>query len=763
MATANVPGTNVELDTDTKQVINPLGSSFDQTAQALNVGETASEARDKGFSFVDDPNFKQPSVLKTDDVKENVNRAVTDIETIDESAKSLAQRANEAGIASPKSDSDVQRVKDELARIELEEGRSPTDIALQSANDSINQEIEAANTRIEDYRLGLDSRLQGTLNTIQQSYARRTRAMETFNKNQLAGKTIRGIRTGRQRFAPEMQTSILGAEESAGLTRIDDINQQMQAEMNSAQQAFQDNNFRLMTMHSENTQNLLAQKRQAVLDQADLASRREEEIRENAKFQIDINNYESEQNEKVAGDLASGLVDIDESGNLIEPTAEELQAFADEYGLDATALMGQVNTRIDELKGMDLEERKFSLDIMKATNSGLTTNLKEYNFAREQGYDSNFLTFLNAQNLQNSTNLPNLPTTVEELSPLARSVWNGTMSLNDLTPTAKATVGPELDAVGWSQVVTNEQKAEFTTIKKGMDDILGLWDKVPDGLKGFVQGRLAIGARAGEFNEDVAAFNAGVGIVGMQLTRLFEKGRISDMDRVFYMSLMPNLRMNSESALAGADQLKSRLDEKLRANVSEVNRFIVESTPSSSTLDDYYTNNPGEQQKIEKMIEQNPNITDEEILQVLGANFSRVDSDTNIAVKASSIPSNLNIKIGAGLAVPNNNPGNLRLAGQIGATQGKGGFARFSSPQAGFQALIGDLEAKKAPGGRLGPDSTLQELVFVFAPPSENASQQYVNQVASRLGISPNTPINQIDTFELAKEIAKKESSTIIG
>lgn len=51
------------------------------------------------------------------------------------------------------------------------------------------------------------------------------------------------------------------------------------------------------------------------------------------------------------------------------------------------------------------------------------------------------------------------------------------------------------------------------------------------------------------------------------------------------------------------------------------------------------------------------------------------------------------------LAVENNNPGNLRFIGQAGAVKGRNNFAKFSSVEAGYQALENDILAKIGRGG----------------------------------------------------------------
>ncbi len=103
------------------------------------------------------------------------------------------------------------------------------------------------------------------------------------------------------------------------------------------------------------------------------------------------------------------------------------------------------------------------------------------------------------------------------------------------------------------------------------------------------------------------------------------------------------------------------------------------------------------------------------------------------------------------LADRNNNPGNLRYVGQAGATQGEGGFARFNSPEDGFQALINQVQLDQSRG------LTLQQFVNKYAPPSENNTSLYVQQISQWLGVDPNIQISAIDPQLLAENIAKKE------
>lgn len=117
-------------------------------------------------------------------------------------------------------------------------------------------------------------------------------------------------------------------------------------------------------------------------------------------------------------------------------------------------------------------------------------------------------------------------------------------------------------------------------------------------------------------------------------------------------------------------------------------------------------------------------------------------------------------KDGLTLAERNNNPGNLRFIGQKGAVKGDSGFAKFESYDDGFNAMINDLKAKQT--GRtktgLGPNSTLSDLINVYAPAADkNNPVAYSNTVAKLMGVTPDTKIGDLDTNELAKSMAAVE------
>lgn len=89
------------------------------------------------------------------------------------------------------------------------------------------------------------------------------------------------------------------------------------------------------------------------------------------------------------------------------------------------------------------------------------------------------------------------------------------------------------------------------------------------------------------------------------------------------------------------------------------------------------------------------------------------------------------------LAYQNNNPGNLVYVGQAGAIPGAGGFAAFSSYDAGYQALMNQLQLDANHG------LTVQQEAAKWCPASVAGCNvpQYANTMASALGVDPTTAL----------------------
>ena len=127
--------------------------------------------------------------------------------------------------------------------------------------------------------------------------------------------------------------------------------------------------------------------------------------------------------------------------------------------------------------------------------------------------------------------------------------------------------------------------------------------------------------------------------------------------------------------------------------------------------------------------------------------FELIKQKVDLGIDSVYIPS-------GSLADRNNNPGNLRFVGQSGATQGEGGFAKFNTPEDGFQALVNQVQLDQSRG------LTLEQFISKYAPSTENDTGTYIQQISEWLGVAPNVKISDISPYLLAENIAKKESGT---
>lgn len=126
------------------------------------------------------------------------------------------------------------------------------------------------------------------------------------------------------------------------------------------------------------------------------------------------------------------------------------------------------------------------------------------------------------------------------------------------------------------------------------------------------------------------------------------------------------------------------------------------------------------------------------------------NSQVNSAPGSSSVDN-------SALSVRNNNPWNIRYAGQANAAPGVGGFARFDSPDAGVQAADRQLQlyatGKSKNVNR--PLSTMSEIIRVASPPSDgNKTGDMIARASRQLGVRPDDSLNLTDTGMRSRVLA---------
>lgn len=154
-----------------------------------------------------------------------------------------------------------------------------------------------------------------------------------------------------------------------------------------------------------------------------------------------------------------------------------------------------------------------------------------------------------------------------------------------------------------------------------------------------------------------------------------------------------------------------------------------------------------------------PSILKDESPEVIKAYFDKyVTSPKATQDYASQDVSGVQTKSG-NLPQRNNNPGNVKSGGlkeveALSIGTDSQGHLIFPTPQAGFEALVMDVQAKVNGNSRWLPvNPTISEMGKVYA---EN-SQNWINNVTRELGVSPETRTETIPITNLVLAIAKAE------
>lgn len=103
------------------------------------------------------------------------------------------------------------------------------------------------------------------------------------------------------------------------------------------------------------------------------------------------------------------------------------------------------------------------------------------------------------------------------------------------------------------------------------------------------------------------------------------------------------------------------------------------------------------------------------------------------------------------LGLRNNNPGNLRYTASInwlGQTGSNKGFSTFKNISYGIRAWGMDLKHDIGKGA-----NTIEKLIYQYAPPSENNTESYINNVVriSGIGRKQILPANTTTLLRLAR------------
>ena len=235
-----------------------------------------------------------PAVIDSEAAREVTETNVTDqldLEAQLANARTLlAQKQAELAAQLEADATAISEAETNAAMIEDEDEKAKTfaEIELKKIYLDIDKETEENKIKLDELTARMSATARGIADGIKAQFDERRRQQRDANARRMGSLTKLGFRSGRQRFASEIQVSILSAEESAGIQRLATLDMQEQQLLLQAEQAKNDKDFELFNTALNMASNARQEKVQVLNDLARLSTEQERLAREKTEFALSV-------------------------------------------------------------------------------------------------------------------------------------------------------------------------------------------------------------------------------------------------------------------------------------------------------------------------------------------------------------------------------------------------------------------------------------------------------------------------------------------
>jgi len=277
-----------------------------------------------------------------------------------------------------------------------ESQQAQTDLAnfYSSQYDKVTKEFENYTKDIE----AIDAENSPIIQDIKDTFARRAEETKAINQAMQGQVALGNVRTGLGRYAPQMATGLVSAETTNGLNRLSELETQKASAIQKAKDALKStakDRWTTFSQYMQQATDAYKNKVQAVIDLHKSIKQEEMDALNLKKAQLETQQLEQEVLQSNLSNYAAGFVDFDEEGNVTTADPEELQQFAEEYGIPYSQIVGAVRNKAYELSKLSQEDRLKEMQIIKAQNELVPQLFQEYNYAKQsEGYTGTWQQFL---------------------------------------------------------------------------------------------------------------------------------------------------------------------------------------------------------------------------------------------------------------------------------------------------------------------------------------------------------------------------------
>lgn len=164
--------------------------------------------------------------------------------------------------------------------------KDPMQVELDKQYQEIDTYYNQVNKKLNSIKSANDTYFNGLLDSISQTFEQRKEQQKQYNRSYEAGVSVAGMVSGRARYAPELQGSLLHAAESAGLQKLVQLDVQEQAALNEANKARTDSDYQMLNAQMELLKNIRQEKRDVATALYEQVAQQEEAKLKQLEYQM---------------------------------------------------------------------------------------------------------------------------------------------------------------------------------------------------------------------------------------------------------------------------------------------------------------------------------------------------------------------------------------------------------------------------------------------------------------------------------------------
>lgn len=150
----------------------------------------------------------------------------------------------------------------------------------------LDADLKANTDSLDALRARMSAASQALIDSIKQKYEQRKAAMADVNTRSLAGLTQIGLKSGRARYAPEVETGILSSEERAGISRLASLDAEESSLIAQAQMAHEENDFKLLNQRMQMISDVRKEKNQLLQQQFENTMKINEQVMQESQRKL---------------------------------------------------------------------------------------------------------------------------------------------------------------------------------------------------------------------------------------------------------------------------------------------------------------------------------------------------------------------------------------------------------------------------------------------------------------------------------------------